>query len=141
MVKNQKGFTLIELMIVIAIIGILAAVAVPQYGQYTKRAKYSEVVTHAAAAKTGVTICYQEESILTNCNGGANGIPADIATARGVIATATTAAGVITATGTAEVDGKVYTLTPAEAGTAANNDLRLDWTVGGDCVAANLCRD
>ena len=61
MVKVQKGFTLIELMIVIAIIGILAAVAVPQYGQYTKRAKFvGEVVNQAAPYKAAVSLCIQD---------------------------------------------------------------------------------
>ena len=53
--QAQKGFTLIELMIVIAIIGILAAVAVPQYSQYTKRAKFADVIAQTSPFKTAVT--------------------------------------------------------------------------------------
>ncbi len=76
MVKVQKGFTLIELMIVIAIIGILAAVAVPQYSQYTKRAKFSEVKMAVSPIKSAVELCYQRNSGATaSCNvtGGAVG--------------------------------------------------------------------
>ena len=68
MVKVQKGFTLIELMIVIAIIGILAAVAVPQYGQYTKRAKFAEVVSSVSPIKTGVDVCLQTDQDTTLCD-------------------------------------------------------------------------
>jgi type IV pilus assembly protein PilA len=144
MVKTQKGFTLIELMIVIAIIGILAAVAVPQYGQYTKRAKFSEVITATASAKTAVTLCYQEQNDIDLCDGGAagTGVPADLG-AQGVITTLVTADGVITATGNAEVDGTTYILTPVgtdDMATAPTGGEAMGWVVSGTCVDANLCK-
>ncbi|MGB1305694.1 pilin, partial [Pseudoalteromonas marina] len=57
MTQKQQGFTLIELMIVVAIIGILAAIALPQYQTYTKKARFSEVVLAASSAKGLVDVC------------------------------------------------------------------------------------
>ena len=61
MKKIQKGFTLIELMIVVAIIGILAAIAIPAYSDYTKRAKVTELVTAASACKASVSEYFQAQ--------------------------------------------------------------------------------
>ncbi len=72
----QKGFTLIELMIVVAIIGILAAIALPAYQDYTARAKISEVVVQMAAAKTGVAEYYATNGSLTGLDNSKAGLVA-----------------------------------------------------------------
>ncbi|WP_104422870.1 pilin [Methylobacter tundripaludum] len=121
MKKAQQGFTLIELMIVVAIIGILAAVAIPAYQDYTIKAKIGNALTSVDALKTAVGVCAQEAGgILTNCSTGSNGVP--VFTATKEMASATVAAGVITATlatgiGTG-VDGLAITFTPT-VGTSA----------------------
>lgn len=76
--KQAQGFTLIELMIVVAIIGILAAIALPAYQTYTDKAKYTEVVQAASPYKTALEVCAQVEGTLvaTSCGSGAGGVPA-----------------------------------------------------------------
>lgn len=135
--KAYKGFTLIELMIVIAIVGILAAVAVPQYAAYTKRAKFAEIVTGTATYKSAVHLCVQELNTLIGCNASNNGIPPAISNPTGHLHSLSVTNGLIQATGTVLVDSSLYTLTPAYD--APSN--MLEWTVGGNCLARNLCND
>ncbi|WP_088329957.1 prepilin-type N-terminal cleavage/methylation domain-containing protein [Lacimicrobium sp. SS2-24] len=131
---NNKGFTLIELMIVVAIIGILAAIALPAYQTYTKKAKFSEVMLATSAFKTAFEVSAQGGRLaaLADADAGTNGIPAAVG-ASGVVNSVTMVDGVITATGTAEVDSVTYTLTP-DGVTAP-----IQWTEGGTCIAAGLC--
>lgn len=134
--KNQSGFTLIELMIVVAIVAILAAIALPAYQTYTKRAKFSEVVAAVDPYKTAYEICIQTGVAQADCLEGSNGIPSDIATGRGsgyVDSVVLGTDGVITATATTDLDGAEFTLTPAvSAG-------QIIWTKGGTCSSTGLC--
>jgi type IV pilus assembly protein PilA len=130
--NKTSGFTIIELLIVVAIIGILAAVAVPTYLTYTKKAYFSEVVQATGPYKLAVETCYQTQGAITNCTNGSNGVPAAPA-ATGVVASVATSAGVITATGQGKAGTDTFILTP----TPTNNVLV--WAPSGTCVAAGTC--
>lgn len=156
--KNvQKGFTLIELMIVVAIIGILAAVAIPAYSDYTKKAKATELVQATAALKTAVESCIQETEVTpgsspTACDAGSYGIPDNLGSAvdgsvtavlsgTKIVAGKSVANGVITVAAAkgvlndkAGTAGLIYILTPT-VGSAGTT-----WTSSGSCVTDAFCK-
>ena len=97
--KKSKGFTLIELMIVVAIIGILAAVAIPAYNDYTQTTKASAGIAGLSSFKTNVAMCLQKEGALEGCESGKKGIPAAVTKAGTInyLESVSVAEGVITA--------------------------------------------
>jgi len=98
MKRVQQGFTLIELMIVVAIIGILAAIAIPQYAEYTNRARVSEGLTLAAGAKTAVSEFRSTNNLWPGSNAEAGVADANLITGNNVTSVAVGANGVITVT-------------------------------------------
>lgn len=134
MKKVQQGFTLIELMIVVAIIGILAAVAIPAYKDYVTKAKFADVVGSISAVKTAISVCMQENSgSAAACDTAAElniNLPAAATNYAAPTIAANTAA--ITATATAAAGGSTYIITPS----MATGDSVITWAVSGTCTGA-----
>ncbi|MCY1294759.1 Fimbrial protein [compost metagenome] len=117
--KAQKGFTLIELMIVVAIIGILAAIAIPQYQDYTIRTRVSEGLNLAGAAKAAVAETFAANGALPTSNAEAGLPAANTITGNAVTSVTVGANGVISILyagdvgGDPTMNGQTITLTPA----------------------------
>lgn len=144
----QKGFTLIELMIVVAIIGILASVSIPIYSNYSSRSKATAAIAEISGIKTAVGLCLAEAGKPDECKSGDYGIPATFETSN-VPSGYSVANGKISATTSATDDeGKELelTLTPDSstsgtivwklAGTICNEDRGIKPGTGGCAKAA-----
>jgi type IV pilus assembly protein PilA len=135
--RKQGGFTLIELMIVVAIIGILAAIAIPAYTTYTQKARFTEAVLAASSLKTDVVTYIQTNglTVLTAADSGAGSIPAAVAATATVNGSSVTN-GVITitwATDLTALSTLTYIFTPNGATSP------ITWAATGTGCAANYC--
>ena len=127
--SKQVGFTLLALLMVIAVIGILATIAVPRLQNYSQKAKFTEVINATGPYKLAVEKCIVETGGVDKCDADSNGIPAGIASGAGKVASLTVDNGKITATGnTEDFNGATYTIEPT------TTDSTIVWTIDGTCV-------
>lgn len=133
-----QGFTLLELMTTLAIVGVLAAIALHSYQSYVRRAYYNEVVQAAAPYKVAVGECVQDLGTVTGCNAGTNNIPTAVTTPVGAVKTLSVADGVITITPVPAhgiTDTDTYILTPTvDAGHT------ISWASSGGGVARRYAK-
>lgn len=133
--SKQQGFTLVEVIIAVAVLGILAAIAVPSYQSYTLKANFSEVMMAAEGYKVPVAECVQmQDGDRTGCSAGNKGIPDVPATLPARVAGISITDGVIRVDGTAEVGSYAW------QATAELNGEYIHWAQSGSCFAAGLCR-
>jgi len=145
MKKVQQGFTLIELMIVVAIIGILASIAIPAYQDYITKAKFQDIVASAAAVETAVSMCLQENagdpaSCDTEGEINVTIIASKEAASGTTYALATSGSGVsVTATASPAAGGRTYINTA----TSTAGETQIEWLQTGTCLTTTptMCKE
>lgn len=130
MKSPDHGFSLIELMIVVTIIGILSIIAIPSYQNYTKRARFAEVIAATEPYKTAVSLALQEGNPLEELSNGQFEIPNSPHSTKN-LASLEVSHGTITATATKLINSATLVLKPNADGS--------QWTIEGSCIQLGLC--
>lgn len=137
--NKQQGFTLIELMVVIGIIAILSAIAVPAYQNYLRKAALTDVLQTVTPYRTAVELCAIDRGGVTSCDAGSNGIPT-VKTTR-YVSEMGVAAGVITLSGQESLSGLTLTLTPKWSTASGMESWQRTCAVAGGGALQQACED
>jgi type IV pilus assembly protein PilA len=132
----SNGFSLLELLLVVALIGILSAFAVPTYQTYLQKTRFMEVVQHSHALRVAQSACLlQAGEDISSCDTFAElAMPSASSSNNTQSIELSSTSGMITGTGTTAAGGYTFTLTPS-----INGDGLLTYTVGGSCMVAGFC--
>jgi type IV pilus assembly protein PilA len=128
--KAKNGFTLIELMIVVAVVGLLAAIALPAYQNFAKKAKFSELILATAPYKLEVELCAQNLGTLVGCSSGLNGLSPAF-NGDGEVDRILVSNGIINGLNPVNI---TYMLVPTLANGA------ITWRVTGSCLNIGFCK-
>lgn len=127
-----QGFSLIELMVVVAIISLLCLMALPSYRTYTERARFAELITTAHVYETAVALALQTGSDLNSLEAGSNGIPTEPPPTQN-LASLSVHNGIITATSTNAAGAATLILSPNDDGT--------HFYLSGSCLSLGFCHE
>lgn len=130
--KKSTAFTLIELLIVIAIISLLATISIPSYQNYLQRARFSEVVMATTPYKTAIALALQDGVLMKDLNSGENHIPESPASTQN-LTNIEVKKGIIIATASKKAGSYTLILTP--------DSLGNQWSMSGTCVTAGVCHE
>ena len=127
---RPQGFSLIELMIVVSLISILAVMAIPSYQDYTKRARFAEVVAITEVFKIAVALAIQQGVPFAELVSGSHGIPPEPKSTKN-LASLKVENGMITAVATELINSATYILKPNTDGSS--------WAISGSCIKSGFC--